>query len=119
MGTFGPKLAAIGVAVHALEGTPRSLVWALPQLARRVQPRLIQGWMYHGNLAATVCGRCTVRQGSVLWNIRQSLADLRHEKYGTAAVIRLCALLSRKPRKISYTSQTAERNHKALGFSGA
>jgi glycosyltransferase involved in cell wall biosynthesis len=115
-GTYGPRLEALGIPVHALGGTPRSLFRGLMPLARHIKPNLIQGWMYHGNLAATLCGQFAVGRVPVLWNIRQSLIHLRHEKYGTAMAIRLGALLSNRPAKIIYNSYTAQSHHSALGF---
>jgi len=56
--------------------------------------------MYHGNLFAQVVGFLLRREVSIVWNVRQSLYNLRHEKFSTVIVIRLCAKLSRYPARI-------------------
>src|SRR5215475_1910337 len=45
----------------------------LARATRRISPQLIQGWMYHGNLAAQFAGVFAHRPVKVVWNIRQSL----------------------------------------------
>lgn len=80
------------------------------------QPDLIQGWMYHGNLAATVGARLAGFKGPVLWNVRHSLHDMRHEKPVSRLVIRLNARLSRQPQAIVFNSSTSIEQHRAIGF---
>jgi glycosyltransferase involved in cell wall biosynthesis len=53
----------------------------------------------------------------VLWNIRQSLYSLEHEKPVTAKAIKLGARLSRKPAGIIYNSRTGAAQHTAFGYS--
>ena len=115
-GTFGSRLAELGVTVHALNGQPGQLLGRLPTLVRRIEPHLIQGWMYHGNLAATYCRLTGTSHAPVLWNVRQCLFDLRLEKPGTAMTIRLGNLVSRHPRRIIYNGELSARQHEALGF---
>jgi glycosyltransferase involved in cell wall biosynthesis len=52
----------------------------------------------------------------MIWNIRQSLYDLKLEKRGSALVIRLLAWLSRLPQRITYNSQLSARQHEAIGY---
>ena len=86
----------------------------LRSILRRVQPDVIQGWMYHANLMATLA----VMGLSVptVWGIRQTLYSLDHEKAGTRWVIRACAQLSRRPARIVYNSQLSRTQHVKLGF---
>ena len=63
-GTMGEKIEALGVSVLTLDmpvGRPtlRGVV-KLRQLIKKLQPDLIQGWMYHGNLAATLVATCNL-----------------------------------------------------------
>jgi glycosyltransferase involved in cell wall biosynthesis len=76
------------------------------------RPDVVQGWMYHGNLAALAAPSRT----PVVWNIRQSIGQLRREKAATAAVILAGAMLSRRPRAIVYNSAVSAREHESLGY---
>ncbi len=57
-GTIGPQIEALGVPVITLGmsvGNPALAgVLKLRRVIKELQPDLIQGWMYHGNLAATL-----------------------------------------------------------------
>jgi hypothetical protein len=61
----------------------------------QVRPDLVQGWMHHGNLAATCASWAAPHRPPVVWNIRHSLPALAHEKPLTRAVLRLGALYER------------------------
>jgi glycosyltransferase involved in cell wall biosynthesis len=133
-GTIGPRIATLGVPVHCLglrrnAPNPFRALSILP-LARRIGPQLIQGWMYHGNLTASMAalglqknvlrksalGNMPRQKPPVLWNIRQTVYDLRRERWLTARLIRLGARLSSGPAAIIYNSQTSASQHKSLGY---
>jgi glycosyltransferase involved in cell wall biosynthesis len=133
-GTIGPRIAALGVPVHCLRlqrNAPNPIrVLSILSLARRIDPQLIQGWMYHGNLMASVAALALRKRSQkntlqekapdvkppVIWNIRQTVYDLRNERWLTARFIRLCARMSHRPRAIIYNSQTSAGQHEALGY---
>jgi glycosyltransferase involved in cell wall biosynthesis len=75
--------------------------------------------MYHGNLAASLAGTFLPGRVPVIWNIRQSLYDMRSERRLTAAFIRLGARLSRRAAAIVYNSHIGAQQHEALGYSVA
>jgi len=128
-GTIGPRIAALGVPVHCLglrrnAPNPFRALSILP-LARRIDPQLIQGWMYHGNLMASMAALALRRSARrnvpgqkplVLWNIRQTIYDLRRERWLTAKLIREGARLSSGPAAIIYNSQTSASQHEELGY---
>jgi glycosyltransferase involved in cell wall biosynthesis len=133
-GTIGPRIAKLGVPVHCLglrrnAPNPFRALSILP-LARRICPQLVQGWMYHGNLMASMAalglqknvlrksalGNMPRQKPQVLWNIRQTVYDLRRERWLTARFIRLGARLSSGPAAIIYNSQTSASQHKSLGY---
>lgn len=120
-GTIGPLLEARGVAVAALGAWPvtRSLagLWRLARLLRHDRPALIQGWMSHGNVAATAGAWLAGLQCPVVWNVRQSLADLSLERWYTAVLIRLGARWSNRATRIIYNSQVSAQQHLAIGYS--
>jgi glycosyltransferase involved in cell wall biosynthesis len=118
-GTVGPKIEALGIPVFALDINPRrpspAGLLRLRSLVRQQQPDLLQGWMYHGNLAASMA-----RFGKpMLWGVRQSLNDLRNERLLTRWVIWLNARRSRSATAIVYNSRVSARQHQAVGFDSA
>ncbi|HLG85652.1 MAG TPA: glycosyltransferase [Alphaproteobacteria bacterium] len=119
-GTIGPRITALGIPVIDLDmsRSPNPLaVWKLARLVRRFSPDAVQGWMYHGNLMASLGSILSSAQVPVLWNIRQSLYDLGKERLLTAVVIRAGAMLSRLPKAVVYNSKTSAVQHEALGYS--
>jgi len=118
--TIRPLISQLGIPVHVLgmrraAPNPFRALSIIPR-ARRFHPQLIQGWMYHGNLMASLAGVSLQKRIPVLWNIRQSLYDIAAERRLTSAVIRLGALLSRHPAAIIYNSRTAAQQHEAFGY---
>jgi glycosyltransferase involved in cell wall biosynthesis len=101
-----------------LNGTGRaSFPFVLLRLYRRVcaiRPDLIQGWMYDGNLAASLAGRLT--GVDVLWNVRRSLHGAGREKLSTRLAILLSRLLSGNACATVYNSHVAARQHANFGF---
>jgi glycosyltransferase involved in cell wall biosynthesis len=119
-GALASQIEALSVSIETL-GMPRRMpslatLFRLVRSARAIRPDLLQGWMYHGNLAATVSAWAIGRPLPVLWNIRHSVHDLAHEKPLTRSIIRLGAALSRLPRAIIYNSRVSAGQHEALGY---
>jgi glycosyltransferase involved in cell wall biosynthesis len=84
---------------------------------REIKPDLIQGWMYHGNLAAQLTGSLLPSRVPVLWNIRGAHYALKNEKPATAATIWLGARLSGLPAKIINNSEQSALGHEErLGY---
>lgn len=120
-GTLGLRIEALGVPIFALGMTSGWLlphaVWCLAKLVRLVQPDIIHGWMYHGNLAASLAGAVSRNGAKVLWSIHNSLHDLTKEKRMTSALIHLGATLSVFPDRIIYVSGVSLKQHEELGYS--
>ena len=120
-GVLGDKIESLNVPVQVVSmkssvPTPVSL-WRLKRLIRRIRPGLIQGWMYHGNLAAQVAGAFASDRIPIGWNIRGSSYLLRNEKPMTAATIWLGARLSGLPERIINNSTVSAIEHeKRLGY---
>lgn len=90
----------------------------LASIARHFCPDMIQGWMYHGNLAACWVRAWAPGQPRLVWSVRQSLYDLTREKPGTRRVIRVGQRLSSRVDAIVYNSYTARHQHESLGYAG-
>lgn len=122
-GAMAKELKDAGVPVNFL-GAQRSFGAALRigkirHLVREIKPDVIQGWMYHGNLAASASASAGGRKTPVIWNVRQSLRSLRNESFLTSMVILAGAAVSRAPRAIIYNSVRAAEDHERFGYSRA
>ena len=119
-GTIGDRIEALDVPVYALnleQGKPTlAALWRLITLVGQLQPNLIQGWMYHGNLAAQISKIFSVKRIPIFWNIQGSVYSLVYEKKLTAAVIRASSYFSRMTASIIFVSHVAQSQHEALGY---
>ena len=117
----GPQrapLEALGVEVVCVDLRPGFRLpielFRLFRCVRRLSDGLIVGWMYHGNLAASLLGACLRRP--VIWNVRHSVANLADETFTLRQLIRASARLSFQPLRIVYNARAAAAQHEALGF---
>jgi glycosyltransferase involved in cell wall biosynthesis len=120
-GAMRPDIESLRIHVDALglgRGAvpkPRAL-WRLGRIVRQFRPDILQGWMYHGNLAATAAAAAAGTSLPVVWNVRSSLCDVGTEKRLTDLVIRAGARLSSRAARIIYVSRESARQHEALGY---
>lgn len=119
-GTLGERITALGIPVYTLEmkqGIPNARnIWRLIKLIRQIKPDLIQGWMYHGNMAAQLARLSLLYQAPVLWSIHYSPDLLSLEKRLTALIIKSGAYLSRFSASNIFVSQTSRQKHEKLGY---
>ncbi|HXZ27014.1 MAG TPA: glycosyltransferase [Terriglobales bacterium] len=122
-GTVGQQISRLGIPVYSLRlrsEWPNPLrAFTLIRLARRLRPDVIQGWMPHGNLLATLASFSLRKRVPVFWGIHMSIYDLALERRLTALMIRVGARLSRSTAAIIYNSRVAARQHEALGYCAA
>lgn len=116
------RIERLGVRVHCVgmrapAPSPASLL-RLVRLVRRLDPDLIQGWMYYGNLGAQLAASFSPRAPATVWNVRQSVYSLAQERPLTALAIRLGARLSKRPAAIIYNSTKSAAQHESLGYEG-
>jgi len=111
--------AKIGVHVDVLDlkKTTNFLLgfFKLRKMIHAYKPDVIQGWMYHGNLASTIASPVGV---PVFWGIHHSLHDLKHEKLGIRLLIKAGAILGcqSKTKKIIFCSENSKRHHNDIGY---
>lgn len=120
-GVLSEKLDALGIDVEYLGMKQGKLpnpqaVFRMISITRQFTPDAIQGWMYHGNLAAWLVSRFSGRQVKLFWNIRQTLYDLACERRLTRCLIGLSRCLSSAPDKIVYNSALSAHQHEAIGY---
>jgi len=92
----------------------------LKNFIKTFNPDIVQGWMYHGNIAATISILFFSRKHKkikLFWNIRQTLYDISNEKRQTRWLIILSRWLSFLPYSIIYNSTLSMEQHTAMGFS--
>jgi glycosyltransferase involved in cell wall biosynthesis len=117
-GSLGARIEALGIPVYTLDMSPGLPavrgVFKLLRLVRQLKPAVLQGWMYHGNLFASLAGLFT--RLPVVWGIHHSLHDLSAERWGTRAVIGVSRWCSRLPAATVYVSRVSADQHQRLGF---
>ena len=119
-GRVGAMMREAGVDVYAL-GLKRVRRWApslkeFAAIIRKHEPKVIQGWLYHGNMAATAMHKVTKHNAALAWNIRQALYDPGYETKEIRSLIRASARLSGRPDLIVYNSETGRKQHEKSGF---
>jgi glycosyltransferase involved in cell wall biosynthesis len=114
------RIKNLGIDVYTIglkPGRPSPLgLWRLVRLMRQLRPQLILGWMYHSCLAAQLAKPFLREPAKVLWSIHCSSNCWRGEKKLTAAVVKVCALLSRLPDHVIFVSHASQREHEATGY---
>ncbi len=120
-GPIADAIRGLGVTVHSLGlerggRAPLRAAAALARLLRQLAPDLVQGWMYHGNLAAFAAAALAGMPGRVLWNIRNS--PRFHERMSASErfSLRWCRLFSSWPAATLYNSEAIRAEHAAIGF---
>ncbi len=120
IGPVGRRLQHRGIAVHALGAgfspTGIAAILKIRQVTCRFAPDLIQGWLYHGNLGASLARRVAGLRCPVVWNVRHSLDGWRDESIGLRALIRLGGMWSGSAARIVFNSGVAARQHEQFGY---
>lgn len=119
-GSMGSAIEQLGVRVVCLNiNTVRGALTApfrLARLIRQQQFKVIQGWMYHGNLFAWL-GRLLAGSSAALsFGVRNTLYELNREKPNTRWAIRLNAWLSRYAAACMFNSRLSLDRHQSFGF---
>lgn len=117
-GPAADQLENEGIAVTCVDlrriwRMPIDLVRAVREITR-AKPHIIQGWMYHGDIAATLMRGLVPgwRKGRLIWGIRAS--DMDGTRYGR--LVRLCARLSPLADVIVANSKSGADFHVAQGY---
>jgi glycosyltransferase involved in cell wall biosynthesis len=121
-GAYASRLRDAGVPVTELAVGPWPPnpwpVATLARLIRRTKPHVVQGWMYHGDLVATLAvllsGRR--RRTRLAWNLQCSRMDTRRYRPQLRVVIRACAAVSRWADIVVSNSEAGLASHVALGY---
>jgi glycosyltransferase involved in cell wall biosynthesis len=118
-GAIGRQLMESGVQVYALDlrgilNLP-IVFFRLVLLLRKLQPSIVQTWMYHADLIGGLAARLAGVK-HVIWNIRNTLIP-QGRWSRSQFVIGLCAQLSHwLPRKIVCCAVAARAIHGDMGY---
>lgn len=126
-GEVDKRLMDAGIPIFRLAMQRNSIpsaqtVLNLRKYTRAFDPDIIQGWTYHGDLAALLSKVLLKLQWStskkrvVIWNIRHSLSDLNNERKMTRVLIRVASRLSRHIDCIISNSRLSIRQHCDIGY---
>jgi len=122
-GTWGDRIENLGIPVYTInlnQGKPTvDAIWRLMRYVHHLKPNLIQGWMYHGNLAAQLANVFLWGKIPVFWSIHHSINSLNQEKRMTVAIINFCAVISKFTNKIIFVSKNSQIQHEAIGYSSS
>lgn len=120
-GPLRAELALAGIHVHEM-GWKRSRVplptdWlALRRVGTAFPADLLVGWMYNGNVAATVLRGGMQPRPPMIWTIHHSAYGLESEKLRTRLLVRASSRISHKANRIIFVANRAARSHYELGF---
>jgi glycosyltransferase involved in cell wall biosynthesis len=120
-GTLADRIEALGIPVYTIGMKPGAVptpnvIWKLINIIREIKPDLIQGWMYHGNIAAQLAKVFCGLEIPVFWSIHYSVYSLDSEKKMTQALIKLGAPISKFAKQVLYVSKISKTQHEALGY---
>ncbi len=121
-GSVQERLLAGGITVESLGMSPGMpslpALFSLVRLIRRERPQVIQSWMYHADLIATVALALSGRwsRTRLAWGVRCSDMDLSLYHRGLSRVVHTCARLSRLPHAVIANSEVGRAVHEALGY---
>ena len=116
----GHQITELGVVVTWLDYRrigPLAL-WQAWLVLRRINPQILQGWMYFGNFLAAVLGWTRPNSTRLCWNIRQSPGDLSREKRRTRLALAAIKIPGINPDLIIYNSYAGQQVHASLGYAG-
>lgn len=118
-GDFAARIQACGAELVCCQLNRASGLIGLWRAWRRLRvfrPTVVQGWMYHGNLFASLLGRFLPGRPPVFWSMRQTLYSLAAEPLALRLIIRMLATLSQRVGCVIYNSALSLTQHQSLGI---
>ena len=119
-GELGKRIEEEGVIIYTMEIRKKlceiNKLFVLYRLIRKIDPNIVQTWMYHGDLIGGGISRlCGIN--NIVWNIRHSDLKKSGNKKSTILVAKLCAISSKYiPKVIISCSKRALVVHENYGY---
>ncbi|NOL50459.1 glycosyltransferase [Pelistega europaea] len=119
-GVYGATLKAAGVSVYTLGMQSGKLRWQdlkrLIALLKRLEPDVIQTWMYHADFFGGIAARLAGFK-HIAWGIRNSGDSLKNSSKTSYYLARLSAFCSRFiPQRIIVCGEKAAKIHTSWGY---
>ena len=119
-GKYGPLLEDEAVEVYFLEIYSVARLFCgvvkLFSLICKIQPDVVQTWMYHADLVGGVVAKLAGVK-TVFWNVRHTTFEPRSSKRSTIMAAKACSFLSGwVPTKIIYCAREAQTVHEGIGY---
>lgn len=117
---LAPDIAALGIpltnlGIVSMVGAIGSL-FRIARVLRESDPDIVQSWLYHADLAATLAHRFVRSRASLVWNLRNTDMEFSHYAVTTRMAVSVLARYSHKPDLILSNSQASIDAHRALGY---
>jgi len=118
-GAYGADLSIAGVPLYTLgmkRGRPSlGALLRLRRILREEQPRLVQTWLYHADLAGLLLSR-SLGEVPLVWNLRCSGMDLTQYSRHVRTVRRFLAAFSGVPAAVIVNSEAGRLFHDSIGY---
>jgi glycosyltransferase involved in cell wall biosynthesis len=83
---------------------------------RAFEPQVIQGWMYHANIAANFAHRALGARPALAWNVRGSLRATEREKFLTRRIMGVSRWFANRPSCLVNNSRASVDDHIRFGY---
>lgn len=118
-GIMAGELRAAGIPIISLNmrrGRPSlSGLLALVRSLRQSRPAIVQSWLYHADLAATLAS-WFVPAASLVWNLRCSDIPNQSGAERLDWIVRLLARMATRPQAVVVNSEKGMAFHRAIGY---
>lgn len=117
-GILGEKIKKMGINIHSLHMKRGKIDFQKLFKGLKIckDCDIIQGWLYHGNLFAFICGKILGKK--IIWGIHHANFDKDKHKKLTLLIIKIMSFLSRFVDVIVCGSKVVEKLHKEIGYNG-
>lgn len=93
------------------------ILFKLVKKILEIRPDLINSWLYHSDLLASIATLLVPKSIPIIWSIHHSSKKLTGESLHTKISLKLLTLISHLvPKKIIYCSNFANEIHRKLGY---
>ncbi len=117
-GVLEERFQAKGITVHHCDLKHRPLAGfrLLGRVIREFRPDLINSWMYHANLVASVARRWGGSSAPLVWSVRHSLQSFQSEKWSLRQIIRAGGYGIWHPDAVTFNAFSGRDSHLPFGY---